>query len=319
MVWVNGLALDAVAVAVAWQAVFAKMVGARLTLVDSGVLAAAVWLIYMADRWSDARLGYGSGARHAFAGRHGHWLLPLMLLVALGAATWAGMRMRWITMHAGLWVLVGVALYALILAASRWKQGSGGILLMVTAFMAIGLVQGEENGSPAVQLWRAIAAGTLLTNVYFGLKFHFDPPPWVMVKKVLGGYLFAMGAALAPFAHLQDWDGLLRGGPVILFAGACALNSMGIRVWENAGKAGPELRLLGKLYPWLLGAIAAGALAQAWAADQWARPVLVGVAACVTGFAVMHALPQRWPSVRSSLVADGWMVLVAAGVLFLGK
>lgn len=313
------MALDAVAVAVAWQAVFAKMVGARLVPVESGVLAVAVWLIYMADRWSDARLGYGTAARHAFAGRHGRWLLPLMLLVALGAGVWAGTRMRWITVHAGLWVVVGVALYALILAASRWKQVSAGVLLMVTAFVVIGLVQGEENGSPSVQLWRAIAAGTLLTNVYFGLKFHFNPPPWVMVKKVLGGYLFALGAALAPFSHLQDWEGLIRGGPVMLFAGTCALNSMGIRIWENAGKAGPELSLLGKLYPWLLGAIAVGALAQAWAADQWSRPVLAGVAACVTGFALIHVLPQRWPWVRSSLVADGWLVLVAAGVLLIGK
>jgi len=317
--WLNWLALDAVAVAVAWLGVFGKMTGARLEPVNAGVLGAAVWLIYMVDRWTDGKFGQGTAERHQFAKRQTAWLLPVILAGAVGAAAWAVADMRWITVKAGLGLSVGVGLYFMMLVASRWKQLSGGLLLVVSALMVVGLVQGEDHGSAGAQLWRAMAAGTLVTTLYFGMKHHFDPPPWTLVKKGVGGYLFALGVALGPFSHLQDWDGLLRGAPVVLFGGACALNSLGIRLWEHQYSKSPEIQLLTRLYPWLLASIGVGALAQSVQADEWSRPVLVGVALCAAGFAGLHLLRKRWPAGWFGLVADGWMVVVAVGVRFLGK
>ncbi len=291
--WINWLALDAVAVALVWLQVFAVMTGARLTPVISWVLAAAVWLVYMMDR-------------------RAVWLLPLMIAVT-AAAGWAALyQMRWITVQAGGWLAAAVAAYFVMVAASRWQSVSQGLLLLVSSLMLLGLAQGEQGGPPGVQLWRAIAAGTLLTVLYFGLRHHYQPPPWTLVKKVIGGYLFAVGVALAPFSHLQDWPGLLGSAPVLLFAGACALNSLGIRLWENHASGDAENQLLRRLYPWLLATVILGSLSQAFMADAWTRPGLTGIAACTAGFGLLHVLRHRqlrWPALAYSLAADGLMLV----------
>ncbi len=316
----NWLALDAVLVAVAWLPVFGEMTGARLTMVNSVMLAAAVWVIYMLDRLVDSRGTLHRRERHDFARRHWKWLVPVLLGVGLGMVYLALYQMRWITVQAGLWIGAAVVVYFIVVAASSWKAVSQPLLLMISAVMILGLVQGEQQGTIGLQLWRAVAVGTIATVLYFGFRFHYDPPPWTLVKKGMGGYLFAIGVAAAPFSHTQDWLGLLRSAPVMLFAGACALNSLGIRLWEAgpAEKQNPESALLRRIYPWLLAAVGFGALAQAFGADPWTRPMLLGVAVCVAGFAVMHWGRHRWPAAVCGLTADAWMVMVALGVLWAG-
>lgn len=314
----NWLALDAVLVAVAWLPVFGKMTGARLTMVNTVVLGGVVWLVYMLDRLLDSRVTQNRQQRHHFAGRHWKWLLPLLLVVGNGIVYLALYRMRWITVQAGLWIGAAVLMYFIVVAASRWKAVSQPLLLLMSSLMILGLVQGEQQGTAGLQLWRAVAVGTIATVLYFGLRFHYDPPPWTLVKKGMGGYLFALGVAVAPFSHTQDWLGLLRSAPVMLFAGACALNSLGIRLWEAGTPEDPESALLRRIYPWLLAAVGFGALAQAFGADPWTRPMLLGVAVCVAGFGAMHWGHRRWPSAMCGVTADAWMVLVALGVLWAG-
>ena len=317
--WINWLALDAVAVSVAWLPVFAHLTGARLTAVNTGALAAAVWLFYMADRMLDGLTGHSRGGRHQFAGRQAGWLLALMAAVAVSTGWWVLAEMRYITVQAGLWVAMAGLLYFGIVAASRWKPVSQVLLLGLSMVMIMGLVQKENHIAAGIQLWRAMAAGTLLTMLYFGLRQHFDPPPWTLVKKGMGGYLFALGVALGPFSNLLDWDGLVGSAPVLLFAGACTLNSLGIRLWETPTANDPESRLLRRLYPWLLAAIGFGALAEGWGADAWSRPVLGGVALCVAGFSVLHLLRHRWPAGVYPLAADGLMVLAAVLARYAGQ
>lgn len=315
--WINWLALDAVGVAVVWLGVFAGMTGARLTPVNALVLGAAVWLVYMADRMMDGWWGQRRQGRHWFAGKRAGWLVPLMAVVWAGAVWGALYHMRWVTVKAGVLLWVAVVLYFVTTMAARWRPVSQGLLLMMSSLMVMGLVQGEEHGAVlGLQLWRAVAAGTLLTVIYFGMRFHYDPPPWTLVKKGMGGYLFAVGVALAPFSHSENWGGLLQSAPVVLFAGACALNSLGIRLWENLLDNDPESLLLKKLYPWLLGAVGAGAVAQAIGADEWTRPGLAGIAVCASGFGLLHWNRHRLPAVAGSLAADGWMILVGLAVLF---
>lgn len=49
--WPTVLCLDAPLVAVSWQSLLARQVGARLSLHHGALLAIAVWLAYVADRW----------------------------------------------------------------------------------------------------------------------------------------------------------------------------------------------------------------------------------------------------------------------------
>ncbi len=317
--WINWLALDAVAVALAWLPVFAHMTGARLTAVNTGALAAGVWLFYMADRILDGLTRHGKSGRHQFAGRQAAWLLGLMAAVAAGSGYWILHGMRAITVQSGVWVAMAGLLYFGIVVASRWKPVSQVLLLGMSVLMIMGLVQQEDHIAAGIQLWRALAAGTLLTVLYFGLRQQLDPPPWTLVKKGLGGYLFALGVAVGPFSHVLDWDGLIGAAPVVLFAGACMLNSLGIRLWENPTASDPESLLLRRLYPWLLGTIGLGAMAEAWGADAWSRPLLLGVAACAAGFALLHQLRNRWPAGVYSLTADGLMVGVALLAGFFGQ
>lgn len=314
--WINWLALDAVAVALVWLPIFGHVTGARLRPVNYIVLGAAVWMVYMADRLLDGRSGRGTAGRHSFARRGVKGLLPVMALVA-GAAVWLACRdMRWITVMAGLWIGWAVVIYFVVVAASWWKPVSSMLLMGMSTLMVMGLVQAEGHGALGIQLWRAMAAGTLLTVLYFGLKGQYNPPPWTLVKKGMGGYLFALGVAVAPYSHVQDWEGLLKGAPVILFAGACTLNSLGIRLWEGGErKSDAESVLLRRIYPWLLAAVGLGALVQGWEADAWSRAALLGVAACAAGFGVMHLRRNRWPRALYAVVADTWMVAVGAGVL----
>lgn len=83
------LALDAVAVAVAWQAVLAESVAAHVTTATRIALAAIVWTVYLLDRLWDQRGDTPDTARHAFSARFGRVLAGLAAssaLLALAAA-----------------------------------------------------------------------------------------------------------------------------------------------------------------------------------------------------------------------------------------
>lgn len=315
--WLNWLGLDAVAVAVAWLYVFGRMTGARVLPVEAVCLGTVVWLIYMVDRMLDARTGGRAAERHQFAERHARWLLPVMFVMAAGALWWALHAVGWITLKSALWVGWAVGLYFCIVVASRWRAVSHVLLLGVSGLLVMGLVQGEDTTWPGVQLWRAVVVGTMATVLYVGLRYQYDLPPWILTKKWLGGYLFAVGVAVVPFSHLENWPGLLHGTPVMLFGAVCALNSLGIRLWEDESSANPELAMLRRLYPWLLAAVGGGALAEAWAADEWTRPVLCGMAGCAAGFGLLH-LMRSWPPAGRALAADGTMVAAALLVRWVG-
>ena len=316
--WINWLALDAVAVAVAWQLVFARMTGARLMPLESVTLGCVVWIIYMADRLLDATTPAGIADRHRFAARNFTWLLPTMLVVVVATGWWALHHLRWVTLRTAMGVGSAIMVYFLIILAARWKAVSQVLLTGVCGLIIMGLVQGETMSAPGLQLWRAVVAGIMATVLYVGLRHQYVPPPWILTKKAMGGYLFAIGVAAAPFSHLQDWPGLLHSAPVMLFAAACTLNSLGIRLWENEDSTHPELTMLRRLYPWLLAAIAGGSATEAWVADEWSRPVLAGTAVCAAGFALLHMGRKRWAASRRALAADGIMFMVALLVLHWG-
>ena len=71
--WHHLCSLDAPLVAVVWQWWLGRSSGASLSWKGEVVLALAVWLIYLADRWVDGRRNLEAGhetARHAFSSRY---------------------------------------------------------------------------------------------------------------------------------------------------------------------------------------------------------------------------------------------------------
>ncbi len=85
--WPNLLSLDAPAVAVLWQILFARCFGVPVDALAALLLLVTVWLIYSADRTLDAWRGECDTQRHEFYRRHWRDLLPLWVAV-LGLAGW---------------------------------------------------------------------------------------------------------------------------------------------------------------------------------------------------------------------------------------
>lgn len=86
VVWLNVLCLDAPCVAVVWQALFARVTHAPLRFGDRAALFLTAWLIYLADRFVDARsLRSDSPAsvRQRVSLRHRRASIVLIVMVAL--------------------------------------------------------------------------------------------------------------------------------------------------------------------------------------------------------------------------------------------
>lgn len=86
--WPNVLSLDAPLIAVLWQLLLSRTLGASLDWRHHALLGAAVWLIYSADRWLDGlKLGVALAQtqRHRFYVRHRRAILRVWL--GVGVAT----------------------------------------------------------------------------------------------------------------------------------------------------------------------------------------------------------------------------------------
>lgn len=326
--WFNWLALDAVAVAVVWLKVFGEMTGARLAGVEFAALGVAVWVIYMADGLLDRSAPpeeQERAGRHWFAPRQAGWLVPLALLL-LGLVIWWSLRgMGQNVFKSGVQLAGGVAVYSGILAASRWKLTSMPVLLLVAPLMT-GIVLSPAMGGllmPEGQVhlwrnwWRVAAVVFLLLALLPAMRKQGPaaPPPWMLFHKVLGGFLFARGVALAPMMHFETGPEMLWSAPVILFAGACALTSLGIGLWEQGGQETPEHQRLSRLYPWMGLTVAAGGLTEAVLADSWARPVLFAVAASAVALTALHALRFRVGVPALVMMARAAVLLAGLGAL----
>jgi hypothetical protein len=117
LLWLTLLSLDAPAVAVLWQLLFARSFHVRLGTSVTILLALVVWLIYVADRVLDALKAPAHGAeatRHLFYRQHlWAFLLPLcggFLIAAWMALTQLDVR----TFSDGVVILLAVGVYLLV-------------------------------------------------------------------------------------------------------------------------------------------------------------------------------------------------------------
>lgn len=312
--WINLLALDAVAVALVWLAVFGKMEGTRLELVEFAALGVAVWMVYGADRLLDSRMPPDQQARrerHWFVARHMKWLVPLALVLGGAVGWWCLWEMRMVVVTGGIQLAIGVAVYFGLLAASRWKLTSLPVLLVLTPVMIAILMRRNLDQSWHQEWWRPAGALLMIGVLFTGMNQKNPSPPWTLFRKLMGGFLFARGCALAPMMHLESGPESLWSAPVLLFGAVCTLNMLGIRIWEQGKTPDPEGRMLCRLYPWMGMALTGGALTEAWAADPWSQPVLLAVAGCALALTALHAC-------RARLAAPVMLVLGDASVLVAG-
>lgn len=117
LLWLTALSLDAPAVAVLWQLLFARTFHVELSPVITILLALVVWLIYVADRVLDTLKASSNGIeapRHLFYRRHLWAFLPpfcaVFLLTAWMSLTELDMR----TFRNGLVILLAVGVYLLM-------------------------------------------------------------------------------------------------------------------------------------------------------------------------------------------------------------
>jgi hypothetical protein len=314
-VWLNVLGLDAVMTALVWMALFARVTGARLIPGEYVVLGCAVWCLYAADRMMDGMMpGDWQSERHRFARRRWRWLLAGIVAATALSAWLLAWHIREIVSLWGGKLLAAVALYFGVTFVSR--RGWSGIVGAgsLGGLLAIGLMQGTATGMIWPQLWRGALAGILVTVLYLSLRHPGVPAPWTLPRKLLGGWLFAMGTALAPYAHKEQARELMFSGPVLMFGSVCALNSLGIRLWEGK-QADFEHRLLSGLYPWMLVTVTAGAVMEWAVADQWSRLVLGSCGISAALMILLHMARRRLSVDKARSLADAAMILSAALML----
>lgn len=125
LLWLTVLSLDAPAVAVLWQLLFARSFHARVSASVTLLLALVVWLIYVADRMLDTLKKPGDGAeatRHIFYRRH-LWKFLIPLAAGFLLAAWMSLtRLDARTFRYGIVMLFAVSIY--LLAVHLLSPGS---------------------------------------------------------------------------------------------------------------------------------------------------------------------------------------------------
>jgi hypothetical protein len=325
-VWVNVLGLDAVAATLVWMRLFAWSCRARMAWEEYAVLGGAVWILYMADRMMDGWMRQGPREeRHVFASRHWRVLVPAMLAVG-GACAWLLLyRVPESVLSAGWKLGAGVAGYFVLTLVIRKNLAglTGG--LAACGCMAVALMQGNlmriDDGTGAgdiwPHLWRGALAGVLLTIVLVTVRRPGAPAPWLLPRKLMGGWLFAMGTALAPFCHREMYYELLFSPPVLTFGAVCAVNSLGIRMAETpAEERGRfDYALMQRLEPWVLIIVAVGALTEWHATYAIARPLHGAAAVAALLLTALHFLRGRISVPAQRALADAAVILPAAVVV----
>ncbi|HET7101872.1 MAG TPA: hypothetical protein VFJ52_12035 [Terriglobia bacterium] len=116
LLWLTVLSLDAPAVAVLWQLLFARSFHARLGASVTILLALVVWLVYVADRLLDALKAPAQGieaTRHIFYRRH-LWAFLFPLCTGFLLAAWMALtRLDMETFGDGVVILLAVGAYLL--------------------------------------------------------------------------------------------------------------------------------------------------------------------------------------------------------------
>jgi len=137
--WPNLLSLDAPAVALLWQILFARCFHARVEALPSVLLVLAVWLIYAADRTLDAWTGSCALPRHEFYRRHWKSLLPLWILAFVAGSALALTRLTPELLFCGIALATVVVAYFVLLhlgVFQKTKEAAVAVLFALGATLS---------------------------------------------------------------------------------------------------------------------------------------------------------------------------------------
>lgn len=164
--WPTILSLDAAAVVVAWQALFARVVGLQLPWAEAFVLGASVWLAYVCDRWLE---GWRLDRRVVLTVRHRfhqrwRWRIAAAWLLVLAADLWTALtRLPPRSLMLGGALAAAAAAYVVshqwLHRHSRWRVPKE---LCIATLLSAGVVLFIEPLSGAVA-----AMATVLAVLYF--------------------------------------------------------------------------------------------------------------------------------------------------------
>jgi hypothetical protein len=160
--WPNLLSLDAPVVALLWQVFFVRCFRVHLDPLAAGLLALAVWLIYVADRLLDAWRGAACQARHAFYRRHWRALLPVWTAALLFGAWLAVTQLpRAILLRGAALAACVLAYLATVHATPAFSRRDGSKEAAVAMLFALGA---------SLAAWPAVrSAADVLAIVLFSL------------------------------------------------------------------------------------------------------------------------------------------------------
>jgi len=243
--WPNVLSLDAPAVALVWQEVWATCCGVELSWLQRGVLSLGVWLAYCGDRLLDARrLRSETGSpRHEFARRHAQILCKVWLTGAAGMV-WLGLQLEWREILCGAVLLAGVGGYFLLHHWKRTREAVGvckeimaGIVFAVGAVFFV-VLQGKFS-------W----AFTLGVGAWAGLC--------AMNCLLIAWWDRDRDAAMGQPSLARQWAGASNW----LWLGSVMVMALAAGAWGLDARLGPATAAL------MLGALALGELARSPAGD----------------------------------------------------
>jgi hypothetical protein len=275
-----------------------------------------VWIVYTVDRMLDGMMARGPRReRHVFAVQHWKVLLVAMLAAASVCEWLLGWHVREIVLRWGLKFSAVVAIYFAVTWLSRQAWAGAVAAGGLAGLLAMGFLQ-NASGMVWPQMWRGAVAGFLITVVVLSLRHPAAPAQWVLPRKMFGGLLFAAGVALIPYAHSERWPQLTSDSPVLLLGVVCALNSLGIRLWEG-GEPDYERRLLTSLYPWMLLTAVAGAGMEYFTANAMLQPPFLACGMAALLLLVLHGLRGKLSAGALRALADAAVILPPLAVGFL--
>lgn len=168
--WLNRFSLDAVWVALAWQAIFARgFLDRWASGPEMFCLAAATWLIYAADRLLDARsldLSRPHTQRHRFHHDHAGKLAVAWGCVLVSASVVAVRHLPGDQRRTGILIVAAVLLYG---ASVHFVPTANVPKPWLVGFLFASGVAAVAWTMPITFPW---VAATLLTGIVFGLNCH---------------------------------------------------------------------------------------------------------------------------------------------------
>jgi len=265
--WPNLLSLDAPAVAIAWQLLFARCFRVHVPAADTMLLGFSVWMIYVADHVIDAfkiQSKKSLAARHFFCQHHLPRVLPFFI-AALCTTMWVGVsELDRTTVLAGLIMSAAIVFYfvAVHAAPKSWarywpKELAVGLLFGVGTCLPVL----AEMGGRSERMLLPLAMFTMLLSVNAVSIEYWErrlTEMWQPITRWIGRHLTAVALCVSSASLCLGVSSRMWPGPAALyFAGAAGgfslvalgntrlkLSSDALRVLADAALLAPAVILL---------------------------------------------------------------------------